>query len=430
MKFCMRWSQVLTFLLLLFSPLALLGCTALTSETPFDLAQEDRAARGMSYALPKGLVEFELLFDKDIGQFDLQYLGTRFISDPHHRYVMRYQPNPFYHDTIDIVYGTNGFLQSVSLTSTDKTGQIILNLVKAFAQLPNVFESEQAAKTVSLGKHSFDPLDPEDVARAQTYFNGLVLSNARLFHSANCEKEFELAAIYKCQNLDPFLKGKNKKNWPISFITKRHDPRFDSMALNRSYKDFQVHNASWKDYSGEPSLLGDCGKGLCYRPRLAYELTYTFDKSQLHKMVFLPNKAPLMQMDLDRAFFIHKTIKVDFDDNGFLSIFTVKKPSELQAISMLPINVITTVTSALALRIETIDTQISEHGAIKELVQAKQALQQTKGQYEAALLKRTHSARSLKNQIFSPIPQRKLQPVVSSALEDSGEISSRLKPTF
>ena len=94
-----------------------------------------------------------------------------------------------------------------------------------------------------------------------------------------------------------------------------------------------------------------------------------------------------MLIDLQRAFFVNKTQSITFDDNGILDTVTVKKDSELLALSSIPIAIISAIADGLKIRVSVINERINDANASKALLQARAALEKQRLQLESYLVR-------------------------------------------
>lgn len=155
-----------------------------------------------------------------------------------------------------------------------------------------------------------------------------------------------------------------------------------------------IEPSSLKQQASAPA---DCASGLCYRPKEPYKIVYSVgDKSTFGGsdtvIVELPNKSPLVAVDISRAFFVNKVHNLAFDDDGFLTAVEINKPSELLAVSKLPLEVIGAVAEGLKARVELTNTQRDLAKREASLLQARGQLRDTRTQLESASLVRSQTS--------------------------------------
>ena len=118
----------------------------------------------------------------------------------------------------------------------------------------------------------------------------------------------------------------------------------------------------------------DCGEGICYRPKEPYLVGYAIDGVVNSAIIYLPNRATLVSLDIHRAFFVNKVQTIEFADDGSLSKLSITKDSELLAISKLPLDVVDAITDALKLRVRTLQNQTKSATAKADLIKANAQL--------------------------------------------------------
>lgn len=354
------------------------GCTALSSDTPESFAADGRPLEGVAYALPLYVMDFVLSVNPDSATFSVKPSEPRAIAASGHRYYLRYHPLPNYDDAINITVTGQGFLKSVTSNTTDRSGDIILNLVKSVTAFGPAFEAAPASPgEVQLTKLTVDPTNGRDLASLVNAFNGIIRNYAK-------SQSFEGNPACKGKKLDKPEPG-NKTYYP-DIHGKSLCDEYSSIASRDGYK--QLVDIRLKRLSGTLSqaLLTppDCSAGLCYRPPMPYELKIGVRGSETRSVVLLPNEAPMVGIDIQRAFFINKVQTVEFDDNGTLKSMAVTKDSELLAISAFPIQVVSAIAESLRLRVSVLDNQIANANSTRELIQAKSDLEKQRVLFERA----------------------------------------------
>jgi hypothetical protein len=359
----------------------LAACTVLTSETSEHLIADQRAAAGMHYALPMGVNELVLSVRPETAIFALTIEETKYIPDPEHRYFLRYRPLPNYEDKIIVEMNGKGkpFLKQVKADTTDKTGDIIVNLVK-LATFGGKFESHVHNDAIILANLTVDFGRPEVVRQAVSSLN-VAMAGFAEEQADNCRKdppdpEKAPARATGCQIYAQLaLRGREWRR-------RGHGAR-PLIELNvRAPQSMEV---------AQPA---DCTIGVCYRPVEPFLVTYALDGVVNSKTVLLPNASPLVGIDIRRAFFINKVQTIDFDENsGLLKSLYIDKKSELVAISKLPVDIIEAITAAFRLRVKVLDQQAATAEAESELIKAKANLAKAREAYDAEL--KARQARSV-----------------------------------
>lgn len=119
-----------------------------------------------------------------------------------------------------------------------------------------------------------------------------------------------------------------------------------------------------------------CEDGICYRPKEPYKIEWAIvtdgQRNGVNtRVVELPNRAALIALDIRRAFFVKKVHEIEFDESGFLTKLRVEKPSELLAVSQLPLSVIDAIAAGLTLRVDFLNTQKNLAQKEAELIKAQ-----------------------------------------------------------
>jgi len=132
-------------------------------------------------------------------------------------------------------------------------------------------------------------------------------------------------------------------------------------------------------------VVADCTIGVCYRPTEPYRIDYYVEVDGAQegagtRIMELPNRAPLVAIDIKRAFLVQKLTTIDFNDDGFLNKVRVKKPSELLALSELPLAVMDAILEGFRLRADILTEQRNAAAKEVELLKARQALAQTQAE--------------------------------------------------
>jgi len=128
-----------------------------------------------------------------------------------------------------------------------------------------------------------------------------------------------------------------------------------------------------------------CSKGLCYRPLETYAISYGLGSSRAYSdIIALPNRSPLIEIDVTRAFMVQKVTEITFDDNGLLSKVSINKKSELLAVANLPNAIataaITVPKDLFTLRSAAVSSQTTLANDQASLINAQAALRKARGE--------------------------------------------------
>jgi hypothetical protein len=384
------------------------GCTAVSSDSPAIIAKEGGPLEGVAYSLPLYVMDFVLSVNPDTAQFTVKPSEPRPIASPHHRYYLRYHPLPNYDDTINVTVTPQGLLKSVSSNTTDKSGEIILNLVKSVSAFGPAFEAAAAAPSeVQLAKLTIDPANEDARKRLVESLNKI----AAHFAESQIKKDVEGKEAKICAGQPPKDKAESEAEAGKYFPDIHNKSLCDEytriakpveIEKCKKYVPGEVEVPCPKGTKAEKNFIGitlkklpgavtqisakapDCSAGLCYRPPLPYKMDINVDGSKTRSIVLLPNEAPLVAIDIERAFFVNKVQTVEFDTNGMLKTMTVTKESELYALSSFPLQVVSAIAESLRLRVSVLDQQIANADSTRELIEAKADLEKQRVLFDKA----------------------------------------------
>jgi hypothetical protein len=373
---------------------ALSGCSVLSSQTAKDLIEEGSAATGVRYALPRSVVDMALYVDPDKATFHVVLDGPHSIADPQHRYYLQYRPHPSYDDDIAVTVSDKGLLKTVSSTSTDRTKEIILNLVRGGVGLPGLLEAAGAPKGAKLLRQvRIDPTNPTELKTVEDGFNAAVREFAYV-EATRCV--VKLGKREGADSIGRFLLDPSKEARCNEFLALAGNDKLLALAgekkgaelkkADRRYIRLEVSPPLTATARSGPRQKPDCKVGICYRPAVPFVIEKRVGKSILKSIVLLPNLSDPVEIDIERAFFVKKYQVVEFDDNGQLKKLTVSKDSELYAISSLPVEVVSAVAESLRLRIKVLDQRINYANSTGELIKARADLEKQRARFESALI--------------------------------------------
>ncbi len=453
--------------------IALGSCTFLGSHNLQHLGADQKLdANGVYYALPKGVVEFQLHYVAAEGRYVLTHSPVQYIPDPELEFNLQYQPLPNYEDEITVQVGRNSLIKKIHSTTDDKTPDVVVNVAKAFKAFSG-FESQKVpANSPLIIQKIIDPTQDQEVQTLMREFNDAIAENKRqliLGCETFAERVDETGGIYleeeakkkkkekealeklmKLMSEKEILLQKNKKiaenianNIPkgktlsterqnhrentrriaelereVIEAKNKYDASADAVAAFKNVKTqttkacngikalptFKVHIHLDNFQISEPSIqpvsfndafiMPDCTQGVCYRPKEPYRLEYGLyqtngkDKGWVRQfktsIIELPNRAMPVLIDLRRAFFVKKVHNIEFDANGFLQLVKIDKPSELEAVSSLPVEVLKAVSEGLTLRVNLLNKQRDAAKKEAELIKSKADFRQFQAQFESA----------------------------------------------
>lgn len=306
------------------------GCAVLQSSKqpqPVYSNVPDKEAGALGYFLPKGMLRIKY----DGNNFHVE---TTYIPDPNYFYTLKYKANACSADDIKISLTKNGLLKSIDVTAEDKIVEI-------------------AKKLIDIGK---------EVAKATVIPVPFALP--------------ELKPLDVIVDPDIFIYGDDYNKARRSNLENKLARYGIKLDLTR------------QDIAAKTSVTQgpQCQKGVYYRPLVPYELTLTSEKDgkilfEQTELVFLPNGAPILALDVSRAAFVKKVTKVTFED-GILTELYVNKPSEVLAFLEIPFYLVQSIvalpTELIQVKIKYSTSQTSLYEQQLKELQALKALQEEK----------------------------------------------------
>jgi hypothetical protein len=325
--------------LLLMIVILLPGCATWVLQSsrqpvPVDQALNDSEANAVGYFLPKAMIRCELKGTQTSTEVKIY---TDLVPDPDQFYLLHYKANPASDDQVNITLNQHGLLQEIDVTTEDKSGEIIVKLAELVKEalkvtfgLPPTAMREKAPPIVRYREAVFDPRD--------------LLNQYRTLDS------------HQGQEITLTLKD------PRNGVAANHGPQTQ--------------------------------RGIYYRPLMPYTLEITQKiggvENVTQKIVYLPNFAPIIALDVTGAAFVKKVTKLTFTD-GILSKVAITKPSQLEAAILIPYNI---VKSIAQLPTEIIQFKFNYSTENKKLLEAQAAEIQAKN----ALIEALKKEKSLKSQ--------------------------------
>lgn len=283
------------------------GCTALTSE----LKDE-----GVIYHLPRSLLTVAVWEYHSTKTSRTWYsvggittdgkptakIDEETIADPDHRYAIQYNPSAFSDDRLCISRSTTGLLYDVQFASDDRVPEIAFNIARFVAgSVERKASYQQVADTndTRIRGHTgkLDPFDPISVAN----FN----DGMRRAFGAKLEIDFSRALG---------IVAPSRKALP---------------------KTCDHRGCTRKD------LKEMCKPDhICYRTKLTLPIDLKLNNNSVDvNYADMINAYDIGAVSVTRAFLVHKISKFRFD-KGALVAAIIRKPSEVEELSLMPIHII------------------------------------------------------------------------------------------
>lgn len=276
---------------------ALAGCSHVYESKDMTVAGTD--SQGIVYALPTTWLEMSAeIVGREAakgGPYQQIEIVEKVLPDASHVYSLDHAASAFASDEIVIEVGADQLLDKVHTKTTDKTGDIIVSLVKAAASIAT-FSIPKPAPGFQMGG--------DDPCKAPP--------------------EGEWTYIF-----DPYT----PETWPDWL-----NP--GCLSMTPVATNAGVYGAS------KPAE--DCSKGICHRAPVPTRVEFDFGGDRRREVLAgLLNKAPILSLDVDRTMFIEKKVDVDFD-KGVIDKIAINRPSPALAAASLPLDVVKALLSAPA----------------------------------------------------------------------------------
>ncbi len=347
----MKFFKSLRFLLIVISVSILAGCSGIIQSKK----EPASSTTGIFYCLPKGIVQLKFMPSGSKDDKPLLQIITKYVPDPELRFNLYYKKNTAYDDNINICVSKEGLLKSVDVTTEDRTKDVIVTVVET---------AKEIAKFV--------------MAFPGGELRGKDSSQIRYFDIAFDPKDF-------------IVDGKGEAKLQTSEAgEKLQGVGIRELKIIRMF-DFSKVKVADADTENNHN-------GVFYKPLLPYKLSFdhsvtlnspTEDKKTVKSteyvnhyelIVFLPNEAPVVAVDVERAFFVKKVTKLAFAD-GILESVQIAKPSELLASARLPLEIVKSITSIpseiIQLKIDYSSDNRKLYEAQKQEIDAKNTLIET-----------------------------------------------------
>lgn len=230
------------------------------------------------------------------------------VPDPAHRYIVQYQPSALSDDRLCISRKPNGLLYDVQFAADDRTPQVIFNIARfigGFIGSPASVSFQERtlvdAPKIVVREHTdqVDPFDEADIAEfdraLQHVFDGEPL---RVDYS-------RMRAML----------AKSTATWP--------------------------KGCSMKDGCSSGAWAQRCDREhICYRTKVRIPVDLILDDEAVDvQYAEVVNAWDIGTISVSRAFLVQKITKLRFEDGALLSAI-IRKPSEVEEASLIPLNVV------------------------------------------------------------------------------------------
>lgn len=300
------------------------------------------------YYLPKGIVNLQISHSAAGFALALASPSVDLLPDPDHNYFLRYSPNAFTNDQIQVSFSPQGFLKHIKTSIEDQRGEFINKVTELATSIAKV--------AVPVGTRSL---------------------NERIIHSGpldpfNQEEMSELLTNMKTVDDEAVLEIKE-------LITTQTE-------------------------SGERGQSEEGGLGIYYRPMSTFSLNIGGKTGVKKTLLRLPHPEKVHFIKIPIASWVKTDVEIQFDQGGYPQSIHISKPSSALAMIQIPIDIL-----AAILRLPgelfkfRLDLSSSKQDAMlrqQELKEQMFELQKRQDQFVAGLQEETTATRGIFDWVF------------------------------
>lgn len=312
-----------SFIAPLFAAAALTGCAA-------GLISIDGEADGVVYHLPRTVLEITVrqyqdgetiwyslggpapAADDDEKAAAFSEIKPHIIPDIEHRYVIKYNPSALSDDRLCISRSPNGLLQDVQFAADDRTPQVVFNIARFLGGFVGggspvaYFKGETKTGKFKVRSHTgkVDPYSDADIRGFNNALSQVFASNIKI----------DVSALRR-----------------ISAETANSAPKHACTSQDG------CPQWQWKPRCDEDHI--------CYRSTLKLPIHLNSNGQRIDvKYADVVSAWDIGTISVTRAFLVQKITKLKFEDGALVSAI-IRKPSEVEEVSLLPLNVMNAILS-------------------------------------------------------------------------------------
>jgi len=370
---------------------------------------------GMHYAVPKALMTVEL--QQEGGDLWLGVSRPFLIGDPEATYALTAYSGLFADQRYKVrVDPQTRLLDYISSVSEGQATRILSNLgqsVGAIGALPRDLEENSlapSAKAVQVFSQVFDPMGAANCDFGQkcelTQLSETLHRKAREFLRCRTATAQSPNAT-RCAELgNRNERGRGPDGEMERYFSVSLDPLF---TIDRR-----------SDAARAATAPDSCANSICYRAPAPYLLRISVEgQRDVAEIVMLPNKAPIMALDLPAGVFATSRSRVDLV-YGMPARMEVDQGNELVGITAIPLTVINSFFKAVG---DVFQLRINYDSRYEQLLQSELRRQEAKDRYDEAQARRNPqaAARSVDAALASPAEDAFPPEDEGEALEDFGD---------
>lgn len=241
------------------------------------------------YYLPKGIINLQISHTSQGFEVEMASPSVDLIPDPDQNYFLKYTPNAFTNDNIQVSFSPQGFLKHIKTSIEDQTGEFIskvIDLGSSIAQIAVSPVSTRSLETIIIHRGPLDPFNPEEVSLLEEKMK-----------QVDGEASFGIKEI-----------GNGKK-----------------------------------ELGGQEPNDEDTGFGIYYRPMSTFALTLTSKNAVSRTLMRLPHPEKVHFIGIPIASWVKTDFEIKFEEGGYPESIQIVKPSSALAMIQVPINMVSAI---------------------------------------------------------------------------------------
>lgn len=301
----------------------------------------------LEQALNKALKKYQLAIKPEVTPNQCDYYVTMNIQpldlepDTRHPFLLSVRHSPLRDDDLNIKTTASGLLMSSNVTTTDRTGDIIVEIAKAVGMIMGLPGAPSDVTQQALAEKMAKP-KPKDCFPTVLTHNEIVDFAKKDSIEINFKDEYGVSLSqlnetqkYNISNLENFSVVLRDVDKESPHITK----------LETIYNDSNS-KISWNETCELPDYKtsADCGRknGILYRRDVPYTVELQSkpkNTSIATQQIFMPNLSPISLIPAEALQLVTAKNNMGFE-NGMLVSYETNQPSQVLALVSLPARVL------------------------------------------------------------------------------------------
>lgn len=241
------------------------------------------------YYLPKGIINLQISHSSQGFEIEMASPSVDLIPDPDQNYFLKYSPNAFTNDHIQVSFSPQGFLKHIKTSIDDQTGAFIskvIDLGASIAQIAVAPMGTRSVDTVILHTGPLDPFNPEEV-----------------------------------KLLEDKMKAVDEE-------------------ATFNIKEIGTGNT---DTSSQFPNDTDTGFGIYYRPMSTFALTLSGKRGVNRTLIRLPHPEKVHFIGIPIASWVKTDFEIQFEEGGYPQNIQISKPSSALAMIQVPLDLVSAI---------------------------------------------------------------------------------------